>query len=36
MSDRIGNDPSEVLPRSSGRSIDGCDAIETRKEIKDE
>jgi len=36
MSEIIGKVPSEVLPRSKGRSIDGCDAIETRNEIKDE
>lgn len=36
MSETIGKVPSEVLPRSKGRSTDGCDAIETRNETKDE
>lgn len=36
MSETSGKVPSEVFPRSKGRSMDGCDAIETRNETKDE
>lgn len=35
MSEIIGKDPSEFLPRSNGRSIDGFDAIDTKKDIKE-
>lgn len=31
MIDQIGNDPSVFFPKSIGRLICGCDAIETNK-----